>query len=297
MDKSTEIVSWPPKIVIYATDFSASAQHAGRYAQFLAQQFHADLLVAHAFTLSQAAMELEAETSPHLESAQRKELQSELAKEAQRFGEGARDVKSILMEGNPVEWIPALARASAPSVIVLGTRGRDRLERGIVGSTADGILRSANLPSVTVGPLAPELAPGTTKIRNILFASDLSPAAVHGAAYAVKVAQTFGANLDALHVVDEGQLKNPEKLNRIHQKFHAGLASVAPKCADHLVEPREWIEAGAAHTRILEHAAEHKADLLVLAVHTSSHLWLRQRLSGAFYIVGHATCPVMTITG
>ena len=44
------------KAVVYATDLSLCSQNAGFYAAFLAQFFSAELLVAHAFILSQAAM-------------------------------------------------------------------------------------------------------------------------------------------------------------------------------------------------------------------------------------------------
>jgi hypothetical protein len=59
--------------VVYATDFSLCSQNAGLYAAQLAQYFSAKLLVAHAFTLSQPAMEVEIDHT--LISQHRKELQ------------------------------------------------------------------------------------------------------------------------------------------------------------------------------------------------------------------------------
>ena len=47
------------KTVVYATDFSLCSQNAGLYAARMAAYFSAKLLVAHAFTLSQAALEVE----------------------------------------------------------------------------------------------------------------------------------------------------------------------------------------------------------------------------------------------
>lgn len=297
MNDFAELVSWPPKFVIYATDFSPSAERAGRYARMLAREFRAKLVVAHAFTLSQFAMEVEAESAQTPKSAQRRETEDTLAAETRKFGEGVGRVTSTLVEGDPVVRIPELARENAPSVIVLGTRGRGRLGRSIIGSTADGILRSADGPSLTVGPQVPDPAAEMEPIRRVLFAADLSPAAARGAAYAVGVAEGFGASLDALHVVHESDRNAPDKLARIGQEFHATLQDAVPRQASSLAEPQECIESGSAHTRILEYIREHKIDLLVLSVHRSSHLWLRERLSGAFHVVAHATCPVMTITG
>jgi hypothetical protein len=47
------------KAVIVATDFSLCFQNAGLYAARIAGYFSAKLLIAHAFTLSQAALEVE----------------------------------------------------------------------------------------------------------------------------------------------------------------------------------------------------------------------------------------------
>jgi nucleotide-binding universal stress UspA family protein len=297
MDKLAELVSWPPKFVIYATDFSSSSEHAGEYARVLARTFRAELMVAHAFNLSEFAAEVEAETGPGAKSVQRMDLETALATSTKRFGEGLDRVSSILVEGDPVARIPQLATDREPSVIVLGTRGRGRLGRSLIGSTADRILRSTDGPCVTVGPEVREMTSETAPVRHVLFATDLTPATARGAAYAVGVAEEFGAGLEALHVVHENDINHPERLDRVRREFHAALETVLPGRAGSLAEPKEWIESGSAHTRILEHVREHKVDLLVLSVRRSSHLWLRERLSGAFYIVAHAACPVMTITG
>ena len=297
MEQIKDLVSWPPKVVIYATDFSVNSERAGSYARMLARKFRAEMVVAHAFNLSQFAAEVEAETGPGAKSVQRKDLEEALTATVRRFGEGVEHVASILVEGDPEQRIPELAGERVPSVIVLGTRGRGRLGRSIIGSTADGILRSADGPSLTVGPQVPEPTSDLAPIRRVLFATDLAPAAARGAAYAVGIAEGFDATLDALHVVPESVMKDSERLNRIRREFHAAVEGVVPKPLRDLAEPKEWIEAGNAHERILDHVKEHKADLLVLSVRRSSHLWLRERLSGAFYIVAHATCPVMTITG
>lgn len=296
MEKLAEQVSWPPKFVIYATDFSVSSERAGQYARMLARTFRAELLVAHAFNLSQFAAEVEAETGPGAKSVQRKDLEGALEAATRRFGEGVERVAAILVEGDPIERIPEIAHEHPHSVVVLGTRGRGKLGRSIIGSAADGILRSADAPSLTVGPQVPELA-SEAPIRRVLFATELTPAAARGAAYAVGVSEGFGASLDALHVVPESVIRDPKQMNRVREEFHTALENVVPKQAGSLVEAKEWIEAGSAHTRILEHVKEHQVDLLVLSVRKSSHLWLRERVSGAFDIVASAACPVLTITG
>ena len=49
----------PPRAVIYSTDFSNYARGAGDYSSMLASHFAVDLLICHAFYLSQTALEAE----------------------------------------------------------------------------------------------------------------------------------------------------------------------------------------------------------------------------------------------
>ena len=127
------------------------------------------------------AMEAEAEDGPVTKSAQRKDLETALAAVARQFGEGLQHAVPVLLEGDPRECIPRLAEQNAPSIIVLGTQGRGRIERGIVGSVAERILRAANGPSLTVGPAVPACEPACAPFRRILFATGLSTAAARGA--------------------------------------------------------------------------------------------------------------------
>lgn len=202
MDASANAPQWPLKAILYATDFSACSENAGNYASLLARKLDVDLLVAHAFILTQFAMEVEAESRQPAKSAQRKDLEATIAATAGRVGQGVKRAVPVLLEGDPREAIPRAAAEHAPSLIVLGTRGRGRMERSIVGSVAERILRAAGGPSLTVGPHVPVCEPGSTPFRRVLYATGLSPEAARGATYAVAMAQAFDASLDVLHVVN-----------------------------------------------------------------------------------------------
>jgi nucleotide-binding universal stress UspA family protein len=297
MDAASDSVQLPLKSVIYATDFSPCSERAGQYAALLARQFGAELVVAHAFIPSQAAMEVEAEAGLGAKSAQRKDLEGALAAAAQRYFDGASAASGVLTEGEPRDQIPRLAQTYAPSIVVLGTRGRGRIERSIMGSTADSILRSTEGPVLTVGPHVTIPEAGPLPFRRVLYATDLTPAVAHGAAYAVEFAEKFHACLDVLHVVHSGEMNDPARMAEIRRQFHEALAGAIPQHDERLCNPKEFIEAGSAHHRILEHVQQFQVDLLVLSVHKGSHLWLNERTSGAFYIVAHAPCPVITILG
>jgi len=284
----------PFQAIVYATDFSPCSENAGHYANLLARKFNADLLVAHAFVLLNAAMEVEAQDGT---SEQRKELESTLAATAKGLGEGVKKVVTVLLDGDAREQIPRLAGEHPPSLVVLGTRGRGRMERGMIGSVAERIMRATGGPALTVGPEVPVPDASRPLFQRMLYATGLSPAAARGAAYAAAMAEAFGSSLEVLHVVNPDDVADKDRFEEVHKRFRAVLDEMAPQHAEKFSQPEGLVEVGSAHERILEYLKESKPDLLVLSIRRSSHLWLQSRLSGAFNIIANAPCPVFTITG
>jgi nucleotide-binding universal stress UspA family protein len=279
--------------VIYATDFSLGAQNAGLYASHLAGYFSASLIVTHAFTLSQAALEVEIDRI--LVSQQRKDLKALLAHKAAELAGKSIEASPILLEGDPKDVIPALAEKNQPAMIVLGTHGGGRFERGIIGSTAERILRSTRWPSLTVGPKVRPASSKTLPFERILFATDFSMAAAHAALFAVAVAETFRAKLDILNVIQQAAVVHPDRLSNLQNEFYETLDKLVPEQARQFCDPRIFVEVGKAHEQILEHIREHSTDLLVLGIRKSSHLSIETRISRAFQIIADAECPVLTI--
>lgn len=280
------------KAVVYATDFSLGAQNAGLYASHLAGYFSAELIVAHAFTLSQAALEVEIDRI--LVSQQRKDLKTLLADKAAQLAGQSIDAIPILLEGDPKNVIPELADKHQPAIVVLGTHGGGRFTRGIIGSTAEKILRSTHWPSLTVGPRVRTASSKTLPFERILFATDFSAAAANAALYAVNLAEVFGAKIDVLNVIQEGAVGHPDRLSDLQRDFYATLDMLVPEQAKEFCDPRSFVEVGKAHEQIIEHIRERSIDLLVLGIRKSSHLNVEMRTSRAFQIIVDAECPVLT---
>ena len=182
--------------VIYANDFSVCCRSAGLYAAFFARSFSAKLLVAHAFTLSQAAMEVEID--PDLVSKQRKDLEFLLARNTDDFHGQGLQAESILLAGDPKTVLPELADQKSPCLLVLGTHGGGWIERELIGSVAERVLRSTSAPVVTVGP---HVQSKQLNMSRILYAGDGTPAADRALPYAQWFTHVFGAHLDVFHPV------------------------------------------------------------------------------------------------
>ena len=81
-----------------------------------------------------------------LEDYGRAELDAECARAA-AFGA---PVDSVIRIGDAISGILAEAQKVAADCIVLGTHGRAGIPRFVIGSTAEGVLRSSPLPVCTI---------------------------------------------------------------------------------------------------------------------------------------------------
>lgn len=278
--------------VVFATDFSTSARAAGRYGALLAQHWDAELVVVHAFTLSQPA--LEAETLRHVRSAQREQLERLLSETVKELAPLARKSASILREGSPLDVIRAVSEQHEPSMIVLGTHGGGAVERHLLGSVAEGVLRTIHSPILTVGPHVAVPSYDRLAFRHILYATNFSAAAAHAAPYAFALAQTFGAEIDLLHVASEAAADQHE-LTEKERKFLGELDQLVPEQTKTLCRSQSFVEFGRVPERILEHARERGVDLIVLGAHHHSRLAMHLRTGPTFQVIVAAPCPVLTV--
>jgi nucleotide-binding universal stress UspA family protein len=281
------------KSVVFATDFSLCSQSAGLYAARIAAYFSAKLLVTHAFTLEQAALEVE--IGDRRLSQQRQSLTHLLWREADLLGANSIDIIPTLLEGAPEDVIPDLADRLGPSMIVLGTHGRGRLQRGIIGSVAEKILRSTRWPALTVGPQVQPSSSKTFPFERILFATDFTEAAANAATYAIAFAEAFAAKIDVLNVIQDDAIEYPDRLSKLQARFFSALDALVPQSAREFCDPSTYVAVGGAHDKIIEHIRERSIELLVLGIRKTSHISMEMRTSGAFRIIVDAPCPVLTI--
>lgn len=139
--------------VLYATDYSEASGLALPEAVGLARTYDAELVVLHvaerlvdvvpvAAGVPPIEMDLEAEPS---ESA--RERLEEWAEE--RLPD---DVSSSLelVDGDAAEMIVEIADEKDADIVVLGTQGHSRVERFLIGSVTEKVLRRAHCPVLVV---------------------------------------------------------------------------------------------------------------------------------------------------
>jgi universal stress protein A len=142
----------PFQTVICPVDFSQCSTHALKFGQQLAAATGARLVVLHAIYVELPAYFTEGSQVALLEEVQaaRQETEQRLRECVQReLGPGVQaEIEVIDME--PVHAIEESAARHPNSVIVMGTHGRRGLERLMLGSVTEKVLRRANVPVVTV---------------------------------------------------------------------------------------------------------------------------------------------------
>jgi nucleotide-binding universal stress UspA family protein len=281
------------RTVIFATDLSVCSQNAGLYSALMAKYCSAELLIVHAFTLTQAALEVE--TSPPLVSQQRKNLEVLLSQKAAALSSDSITPVPLLLDGDPREVLLSLTEEYELSLLVLGTHGEGWVKRKLLGSVAEKVLRSTRHPTLTVGP---HVSPATTKespFRRILLATDLTGAVAKAGAIAVSFAHAVGAEIDVLNVIEDGAAGDAEKLKEITRHLYDALHAVVPEAAKDFCNSGTFIEAGNAYEQILQHIRERSIDLLVLGIQKASYLGLKRKTSEAFRLIREAECPVLTV--
>jgi nucleotide-binding universal stress UspA family protein len=141
-------------------------------------------------------------------------------------------------------------------------------------------------------------------IRQILAPVDFSEFSKQAAESALALAQTFGAKLLLLHVVElpvypiEGFVPSSmgtTLLEDLERQASLDLAQLLPETQHATVEVIRQVVVGTAYHKIIEVAEAEKVDLIVMATHGRTGLSHLVMGSVAERVVRTAPCPVLTI--
>jgi nucleotide-binding universal stress UspA family protein len=140
-------------------------------------------------------------------------------------------------------------------------------------------------------------------IRHILAPTDFSDYSKQALRDAFELAQTFGAKLSLLHVLEPslylGEFTPPtmgeDLLGDLERQASAELARVLPEAQQATIEVTRSVVMGSPSQKIVETAETEHVDLILMATHGRtglSHLLIG---SVAERVVRTAPCPVLTI--
>jgi nucleotide-binding universal stress UspA family protein len=136
------------KKILVAVDGSEPSLHAARVAKELAEGMHATITLAHSvppmmlpgevpFTVVNDVLNAEIQNGKDLLGRATEEL-------------GGDNVTTLELEGPPAERIAEIAEAEDYDLVVVGSAGRNAIERLILGSVADRVVHICKKPVLVV---------------------------------------------------------------------------------------------------------------------------------------------------
>jgi nucleotide-binding universal stress UspA family protein len=289
-----EGVSVSVKKILFATDFSSMSEKAAAYAKALARRFSSTVEIAHVFDPSVVTSYEEAIVG--LEANERLRIVSEdLERLRDDLSASGINARITLAEGHrPFATLLKLAKDHEVDLIVAGTESKSGVERLILGSTAEQIIRNAECPVLTVGPHVRIAGDAPLVFQTIVYATDFSAESAKAAVYALSFAQDSAAHLYFCYVLGL-QINTTAKREFVDGAFRSALKRKIPESSYDWCRTECVVEHGEAAKAILELAERVHADLIVLGARKAS-FWLTHVERGVTPdLLAHATCPVMTV--
>jgi nucleotide-binding universal stress UspA family protein len=283
-------VSIFPTKVLLATDGSGDAELAATTAVSLAKSTGSELHVVHVWRPV---------PSVHFDALIRQEMRREAqelldAQVKKIEGLGAAVTEVHLREGDASEEIIALAAEIGVGLVAVGSRGRGRIRRLLMGSVSDAVVRHAHCP-VVVARWKPVAFPA-----KILLATDGSEEATLATQTATDLGERTGSELHVVHVGEIPPTHYPDRHG------YRALYEEDEREARQLLEAQIEKMKAAGATVMQAHLRIGRADeeVVVLAEELGVDLvamgsrglgGVRRALMGSVSdsVVRHAHCPVL----
>lgn len=293
--------------ILCPIDFSDCSGVALEHAIALARRHSSEVVALHAVlpawpplegSLRHAPSEV---AEPGAREKAMERLEAFVANALRAAGSEAR-VRSMVVDGFPIDAILDAEKSLSADLLVLGTHGFGFAERLVLGSVTERVLRRATKPVLTV-PRAACASP-QKEFQTVLCGVDFGQPSLWALDLALGVAGGAGARLVLVHVIESLPEEDPAVFGHFNvPEFRQFLVADAQKRLESLVDeaarketnPEFVVVSGKAYRQILRVAEERDADLLVLGIQGRGSIDLALFGSTANQLVRHARCPVLTV--
>jgi len=295
--------------ILCPVDFSECSRHALEQAVALGRECRTPVIALHAFAVAPVTDRIIVGAPLVLEPARassemRDALRTELARFVDSVDAGGAVVQLDISEGDPIDAIIRDGLATNTDLIVMGTHGRSGMDRLMLGSVAESVLRKAPCPVLTVPPRAE--SPASLAFARILCAVDFSSASLRALQYTADLAPAIGADLCALHVVElitgngdgmRDEIVDPATDYReaFRQAALHRLEALVPAAGGDDRTIRRMVAIGRPHREIVRIAERERYDVIVMGVEARSAADLLLFGSTTQHVLRRAPCPVLTV--
>ena len=203
----------------------------------------------------------------------------------------------VVQQGNASDSILTFAQARGVELIVMGTHGRRGLDRMVLGSTTDRVLRSAACPVLVVSHASHTAMctgpDGRHRLDKILYCTDFSHNSKRALAYAMSLAAEYGAELTLLHVAKKpSDLAEAEALIAAHTEQ---LDKLVPENKRQHLKLKTAVRLGTPYEEIIRHASEAPPSLIAMTARGGDALDRAIFGSTTYRVIQLGPCPVLAI--
>lgn len=282
--------------ILCPIDFSEFSVKAYDYAQSLAWHYKAELLALHV-QYSFPAFYTDAAYKETVRKL-RTEALRKLREFAKRQTRTMVHPECVVQDGIATDQILSFAKARAASLIVMGTHGLRGMDRLMLGSVTERVLRKARCPVLAVRKPRHDFAsPGRDvdpiSLKRIVLAMDFSDHARRALNYALTFAKEYNASLTLVHVLEHDP--SPGGLQAAISKATRQLKESVPPGARKPSLVTFLVRTGKAYERIIELALEMQADLVIMGVRGRGSLHSALFGSTTYRVIQLGPCPVLGV--
>jgi len=277
--------------ILLPTDGSECARVAADYATDLAKHYDATVHVLHVvdYRLVQTGVEYdewEDDAAETVESVADRIESEGVATE--------REVRTAV----PHEAILEYATAADADLVVMGTHGRTGVERYLLGSVTEKVVRRSNAPVLTVR--TPDDSGVTYPYADVLVPTDGSSGASAAVDPALDIAGTYDATLHSLSVVDTRSLgidiRSTAIADELERQAQDAVDAVEERARSASVPRTETlVDYGLPSDAIRAYVEANGIDLVVMGTHGRSGISRYLLGSVAEHLVRSSPVPVLTV--
>lgn len=280
--------------ILFPTDGSVCAERARRHALHLAHRFDASVHVIQ-------VEERDADLSDVIEVREADVLGDlDIPTNGLDAVAAPRIQERRVIHPSAADGILSYAVEHDAHLIVLGTHGRRGVQRMILGSVAETVVRRAPCPVFTVGRNARR--PTSVEGDNLLVPVDFSDHQPLLLAHARELALAYGLTLTLLHVVRVparpkayGSSRSRPSPEELRNRSENALTEEAAALQHDGVDARVEVRSGHPVEEIIDVADDLDAALLAIATHGRAGVQRMLMGSVAETVIRRAPCPVFTV--
>ncbi|MFP8955118.1 universal stress protein [Natrialbaceae archaeon A-CW3] len=254
--------------ILIPTDHSEGALAGAKHGIALASRVGADVHVLSVVETRADSTDTDLALSP-LE-ADAEEAVKAVARTVEEYDEDL-DVTTTVRRGTPFQSIREYANRREIDVIAMGTKGRTGLDRFLLGSVTENVLRTARTPVLAVPPNAKTLTIDDVAFDRFLLPTDGSDGSAIAAKWGISLARQLESAVHTIYSVDTSPLpgsREPDEiLGELEHRGEEAIEAVRERARDAGVSISGSIATGTPAKVILTYATDNDVDLIVMGTH------------------------------